>query len=124
MVIDVPVSNILKKTGLTDRGMATDVLVENDFKENNEKNPVCETLVWPLADRVKNLIEKKWPGLSDSGMASSGLIWTSESLSDNRAQFRTWKGNKFSSLSNTIDRKNLPPPVLILTSDVSGHITV
>ncbi len=30
-------------------------------------------MVWPLADRIKNLIEKKWPGLSDSGMASGGL---------------------------------------------------
>ncbi len=38
-----------------------------------KKNPVCETVVWPLVDRVKNLIEKKWPGLSDSGMASGGL---------------------------------------------------
>ncbi len=38
-----------------------------------KKNPVCETVVWPLADRVKNLIEKEWPGLSDSGMASGGL---------------------------------------------------
>ncbi len=37
------------------------------------KNPVCETVVWPLADWVKNLIEKKWRGLSDSGMASGGL---------------------------------------------------
>ncbi len=42
------------------------------FKKN-EKNPVCETVVWPLVDRVKNLTEKKWPGLSDSGMASDGL---------------------------------------------------
>ncbi len=30
--------------------------------------------MWPLVDRVKNLIEKKWPGLSDSGMTSGGLI--------------------------------------------------
>ncbi len=34
---------------------------------------VCETEVWSLADRIKNLIEKKWPVLSDSGMASGGL---------------------------------------------------
>ncbi len=54
MVIDIPVYNILEeKTGLTDRGMATDALVKNDFKKN-EKNPVCATVVWPLADRVKN----------------------------------------------------------------------
>ncbi len=38
--------------------MTTDVLVQNGFKKN-EKNPVCETVVWPLANRVKNLIEKK-----------------------------------------------------------------
>ncbi len=31
------------------------------------------TVVWPLADLVKNLIGKEWPGLSDSGMASDGL---------------------------------------------------
>ncbi len=29
------------------------------LKKKNEKNPVCETLVWSLADQVKNLIEKK-----------------------------------------------------------------
>ncbi len=52
--------------------MATDVLVENDFLKK-WKNPVCETIVWPLANLVKNLIEKKWPGLSDSGMASNWL---------------------------------------------------
>ncbi len=38
-----------------------------------KKNPVYETVVRPLADRVKNLIEKKWPDLSDNGMASGGL---------------------------------------------------
>ncbi len=38
--------------------MATDILVKNDFKKKNEKNLVCETVVWALADRVKNLIEK------------------------------------------------------------------
>ncbi len=37
---------------------ATDVFVENEFKKN-EKTQVCETVVWPLADRIKNLIEKK-----------------------------------------------------------------
>ncbi len=41
------------------------------------KNPVCGTAVWLLADWVKSLIEKKWPGLSDSHMASGRLIfWT------------------------------------------------
>ncbi len=54
--------------------MATDVLIKNDFlKKKKWKNPVCETVVWPLADRVKNLIEKKWSGLSDSGIASGGI---------------------------------------------------
>ncbi len=37
--------------------MATDVLVKYDLKKNL-KTPVCETVVWPLANRVKNLIEK------------------------------------------------------------------
>ncbi len=37
--------------------MATDVLVENDFFKK-WKNPVCESVVYPLADCVKNLIEK------------------------------------------------------------------
>ncbi len=37
------------------------------------KNPVWETVVWSLVDQVKNLIEKKWPGLSDSGMVTGGL---------------------------------------------------
>ncbi len=30
-------------------------------------------MVWSLADQVKNLIEKKWPGLSDSNVVSGGL---------------------------------------------------
>ncbi len=37
--------------------MAIDVLVENDFKKK-WKNPVCYTMLCPLADRVKKLIEK------------------------------------------------------------------
>ncbi len=41
--------------------------------KKNEKNPVCETVVWSLADRVKNLIEKTWPGLSDIDMVTGGL---------------------------------------------------
>ncbi len=36
-------------------------------------NPVCETVVWSLADWVKNLIEKKWPGLSDCDMVTGEL---------------------------------------------------
>ncbi len=49
--------------------MATDVLVKNDFKKKKKKKPK-KTGLW---DRVKNLLEKKLPGLSDSGMASGGL---------------------------------------------------
>ncbi len=30
-------------------------------------------MVWSLADRIKNLIEKKWPGLSDSDRVTGGL---------------------------------------------------
>ncbi len=52
--------------------MAIDIFVKNDFKEKMKK-PGPWDRVWPLVDWVKNLIEKKWPGLSDSGMASGGL---------------------------------------------------
>ncbi len=38
-----------------------------------KKKTVCETVVWSLADWVKNLIEKKWPGLSYSDMVTGGL---------------------------------------------------
>ncbi len=47
---------LFKKPGLTDWGMATDVLVENNFFKKNEKSLICETVVWPLADQVKYLI--------------------------------------------------------------------
>ncbi len=40
--------------------MVTDVLVEIDFIKY-EKDPLCETVVWPLVDRVKNLILKNDP---------------------------------------------------------------
>ncbi len=63
------------KPGLWDRGMT--FRFENVFEKKNENNPVCETLVWSLADQVKNLIEKKWPGLSDSDMVTGGLKGTS-----------------------------------------------
>ncbi len=33
--------------------------VKNMFEKKNEKKPVYETVVWSLADLVKNLIEKK-----------------------------------------------------------------
>ncbi len=48
-------------------------MVENVFEKKEWKTLVCETVVWLLADRVKNLIEKKWPGLSDSDMVTGGL---------------------------------------------------
>ncbi len=39
--------------------MVTDVSGQKCvWKKKNEKNPVCETVVWSLADRVKNLIKK------------------------------------------------------------------
>ncbi len=47
--------------------------------KKNEKNPVCETAVWSLADRVENLI-KKWLGLSDSDMVTGGLSWNLKNL--------------------------------------------
>ncbi len=50
--------------------------VENVLEKKNEKNPVGETVVLSLMDRVKNLIEKKWPGLSDSDMVTGGLMFT------------------------------------------------
>ncbi len=43
------------------------------------KKTVCQTVVWSLlTDRVKNLIGKKWPGLSDSDMVTGGLKISSE----------------------------------------------
>ncbi len=59
---------------LWDCGMVTDVQGQKCVWKKNEKNLVYETMVWSLADRVKNLIEKKWPGLSDSDMITGGLI--------------------------------------------------
>ncbi len=54
MVTDVPDQKRDKKNGLWYRGVAIDVLVKNDFKKTRE-NPVRETEVWSLPDRVKNL---------------------------------------------------------------------
>ncbi len=74
MVINVPVLNIFKKktTCLTDCGMATDVLVENDFLKKWE-NPG----LWDRGVATGGLGQKpdrkKMTGLSDSGMASGGL---------------------------------------------------
>ncbi len=48
--------------------------VENVL-EKKWKNPPFETVIWSLADQVKNLIEKKWAGLSDSDMVNGGLKW-------------------------------------------------
>ncbi len=31
------------------------------FEKENEKDLVCETVVWSLADRVRNLVEKNDP---------------------------------------------------------------
>ncbi len=61
------------KPSLWHRGMSLTFRVENMFEKKNVRNPFCETVVWSLADRAKNLIEKKLSGLSDSGMVTSGL---------------------------------------------------
>ncbi len=53
--------------------MVTDVQGKKGVWKKNEKNLVCETVVWSLADWVKNLIEKKWPGPSDNDMVTGGL---------------------------------------------------
>ncbi len=58
---------------MADCGMATDILVENDFKKNL-KNPVCENVVLPLANRVKNLIEKNDPVCQTALWPLAGLI--------------------------------------------------
>ncbi len=55
MVTDVPGQKRDKKNGLWDRGMAIDILVKNNLEKNPGKNPVRETDVWSLPDRVKNL---------------------------------------------------------------------
>ncbi len=55
--------------------MVIAIRVENVFKKN-EKNQVCEVVVWSLAYQVKNPIEKKWPDLSDSDMVTGGLNFT------------------------------------------------
>ncbi len=49
--------------------------VENVFEKKKWKNWVCETVVWSLVDRVKNLIEKKWLRLSDSDMVTGKLTF-------------------------------------------------
>ncbi len=87
---------------LTDRGMATDVLVENDLKKMKKPRsvrPWCGH--WWTGSKTWG---KKWPGLSDSGMASGGLtvkkrlkirVWMSSST----PQLRNWKlRNGFCSL--------------------------
>ncbi len=48
--------------------------LKNQMGEKWKKKPVCETVVWLQADWVKNLVEKKWPNLSDSDMVTGGLI--------------------------------------------------
>ncbi len=44
--------------------------------EKKMKKTVFETVFWLLADQFKNLIEKKWPGLSDSDMVNGGMGYT------------------------------------------------
>ncbi len=73
MFIDVPVWNIFKKTWSERPWYGHWRFGPKRLRKKTEKNPVCGIVVWPLADRVKSMIEKKWPGLSDSHMASGGL---------------------------------------------------
>ncbi len=71
--------------------MVTDVQGQKCDWRKKEKNPVCETVVWSLADQVKNLIEKKWPGLWDSDMVTGGLS-VNVSLSANAQDIKcVWK---------------------------------
>ncbi len=49
------------KPSLWDRGMVTDVWGRKYVWKKKDKIPVCETVVWSLADRVENLIEKNDP---------------------------------------------------------------
>ncbi len=48
--------------------------------------------MWPLADRVKNLIEKKWPGLSDSSMTYGVVINFPRTWGEQRIP-GAWKGH-------------------------------
>ncbi len=52
--------------------MATDVLVENDFKKK-WKNPDLWDHGVSTGGPGQKPDRKKWPGLSDSGMISGGL---------------------------------------------------
>ncbi len=62
-----------------------------------EKPPVCATVVWQLADRVKNLLEKKWPGLSDSGYG----LWRVKKKRGNFSWYRYFKKNLWKFLETT-----------------------
>ncbi len=53
--------------------MATDVLVENDFKKIKIKNPCLWDRDVATGGPGQKPDRKKWPSLSDSGMASGGL---------------------------------------------------
>ncbi len=43
------------------------------LEKKNEKNPVCETILWSLADRIKNLILK-------NNLVYQTAIWSLEGL--------------------------------------------
>ncbi len=74
MVIDVPVWNIFKKkTSLTDCGMATHVLVENDFKKMKKSGLWNRDMATGGPNHKPD--RKKLLGLSDRGMVSGGLNW-------------------------------------------------
>ncbi len=59
-------------------------------------------MVWSLADRVKNLIGKKWPGLLDSDMVTGGLITWYEKSSN----LKIISDEKNSNLKIISDEKN------------------
>ncbi len=63
-----------RKPGLTDRGMATDILVKTDLLKKNGKNPVCGTVVWSLASQFEISWKKKKTGLTNRGMPTDVLV--------------------------------------------------
>ncbi len=46
--------------------------LNQDLMKKNEKNPVCETVIWPLAYRIENLIEKKMK----KNLVCETVIWS------------------------------------------------
>ncbi len=91
-------------------------------------NPVCETMVWSLTfrvenmfekkmkkpglwDRVKNLIEKKWPGLSDNDIVTGewNFYLVLPSLPLGFKQCLPYRALRLSSLARLIHRSRILP---------------